>query len=245
MFSSDQNIKDLKNKDYLKNKKNFVYEMFEIMAKDYDQMNEIISLGKNLKIKKQVIANISIKPDSKVLDICTGTGDMALLIAEHLNAAGNVIGVDFSQKMLDIALHKAKDIKNIQFIKADALNLPFEDNTFDFSIISYGLRNVENLKKCILEMKRVTKEGGYVINLDFGKSKQIINRIFSFYFFNIVPVFRKIIKRDFTLYKYIPVSNADFPDQNKLVEIFKEFGFKEVKNYDFAFGTIAQQIAKV
>lgn len=244
MFSSRNSIKDLKNKKFLRNKSNFVHTMFDAMADDYDEMNDIISFGRNIDIKSRVIEKIPVKNNDRILDICTGTGDMAVLIAEKLSSC-HITGIDFSQNMLNIASEKSKKFKNIEFIQGDALDLPFEDNSFDVTLISYGLRNLADTTKGLLEMKRVTKEGGYVVNLDFGKSKGIYNRIFGLYFFNIVPIFRKFINKDFTLYKYIPKSNEDFPSQDKLVEIMRQIGLKDVINYNYAYGIIAQQIARV
>ena len=224
-------------------KKDFVHDIFEKIAKDYDQMNEIISFGRNHAIKKQMVNTVPFSPDAKILDICTGTGDIAIYASKSLNNFGKVIAVDFSQNMLDIASKKAKDIKNIEFIKADALQLPFSDEKFDVCFISYGLRNLENLKKGLLEIKRVTKKGGYIINLDLGKPKGLLNIIYRLYFFNMVPLLGKIIHGNHIPYKYLPESSNDFPSQEELVNILIELGYSEVKNYNFAFGAIAGQIA--
>lgn len=245
MFSDNKSLKELKDKKYLKYKDSFVHNLFENMAKDYDAMNEVISFGRNLSIKKQVISNVPIKPDSKILDVCTGTGDMAILLSKYIDKSGYITGVDFSKNMIEIANQKTKGIKNVEFIEADALNLPFKDNSFDVTFISYGLRNLADLNKGILEMKRVTKENGYVVNFDFGKSKPIYNDLFKLYFLYIVPLFKSILKKDFTFYRYIPPSNDNFPSQETLVKLFQEFKFKEVKNYNFAWGQLAQQVAKV
>ena len=235
----------MKNGKYFKKNKEIVHNMFDYIAKDYDRMNGIISFGKNLIIKRKLLKNIPIKPDSAILDICTGTGDIAILASKYLNGSGHIIGVDFSEKMLEIAAKKAKGIKNIKFIQADALNLPFENETFDICFISYGLRNLVDLKKGILEIKRVTKKGGYMVNLDMGKPKGLINDVFRLYFFYIVPLLGKIFFGDESPYNYLPRSCQDFPSQEGLAALFKELGFGDVKNYDFAFGSVAGQIAKL
>ncbi|MFH0702675.1 MAG: bifunctional demethylmenaquinone methyltransferase/2-methoxy-6-polyprenyl-1,4-benzoquinol methylase UbiE [bacterium] len=230
------------------NKQNFIYKMFNSLAKDYDKMNNIISFGLHSIIKKKALKNVQIKPGMQILDICTGTGDIAILLAKNLNMSCQITGVDFSENMLDIAAKKSNNLKNIRFIKANALNLPFENNSFDISFISFGLRNLEDLKKGLLEMKRITKKEGYIINLDLGKPKNIIGNLFRLYFLNIVPVLGKLFYHNnlnFNPYKYLPESSNDFPSQEKLIYIFNEIGLTEIKNYNFLFGTIAQQVAKL
>lgn len=223
----------------------FVQHMFDNIALDYDKMNEIMSFGMNRSIKKQVIRNVPLQSNARILDVCSGTGDIAVFLAKYFGMAGQITGIDFSQNMLNIAKEKAKGFDNIEFMQGDALNLPFEDETFDACFVGYGLRNLVDLKKGISEMKRVTKKGGYVVNLDLGKSTGIFSSLFRLYFFNIVPAFGKIFHGDYTPYRYLPESNESFPSQDQLVSIFKELGFSEVKNYNYVFGTIAQQIAKV
>lgn len=224
-----------------------VHRMFDNLAQKYDRMNNIITCGLLNHIKKRAIGNIPIKHDAKILDICTGTGDIALFIAKHFAKDADITGVDFSQNMLDIAVKKAENLKNIKFMRADALNLPFEDDSFDISIISFGLRNLENLRKGLMEMKRVTRQGGYIVNLDLGKPKGLVNKVFRLYFFNFVPLLGRLFYRKSgdNPYRYLPESSDTFPSQEELVKIFKELGFSEVRNYNFICGAIAQQIGIV
>jgi len=231
--------------DYKDNKREFVYQMFNRIAGDYDLVNQVISLGSNKKIKERVVENVTLESGSNILDVCTGTGDLAINLAKYSDKNYKIIGIDFSENMIKLAEEKAKEFNNIKFIQGDALKLPFEDETFDACFIGYGLRNLEDLRKGILEMKRVTKKGGYVTSLDMGKPKGFTNTLFRLYFDNFVPLFGKILHGNSVPYKYFPDSSKTFPSQEELVEIFKELGFSEVKNYDYAFGAIAQQIAKV
>ena len=222
----------------------YVCDMFNDIAGRYDLLNNIISLGMNKNIRKQVIKNVPLKENMKILDICTGTGDMAILLSKLFNKKIEIIAVDFSEKMLEIAKKKTANYENIKFIKADALNLQFENGTFDAVFISFGLRNLDDLNKSIAEMKRVTKNNGFVVNLDTGKPKGFIASFVNFYFFNIMPFIGKIISGNSFAYSYLAESAKKFPSQEELIKIFTEAGFKEVKNYNFAFGAIAQQIAK-
>jgi demethylmenaquinone methyltransferase/2-methoxy-6-polyprenyl-1,4-benzoquinol methylase len=219
--------------------------MFDKLAVDYDLMNNIISFGMHKFIKKQVIKNVRIRTGAKILDVCTGTGDIPMFIAEKYGDSVKITGVDFSEKMLEVAKKRNANYKNIEFLNADALNLPFEDNSFDAVFISFGLRNLDDLRKGIIELQRVTKKNGYVVNLDVGKPKGILGYIFRLYFLGLVPFLGKLFHGNSEPYVYLPESCESFPDQEELVRIFYELGFEDVKNYNFAFGAMAQQVARV
>ena len=238
-------MKRLKNIFNNKSKSEYVHDIFENLAVDYDLMNYIMSFGMHKFVKKQAVKNVPIQNNAKILDVCCGTGDISIFAAEKYDDSVKIIGIDFSEKMLKIAAKKAKKYKNIEFITGDALNLPFEDNYFDAVFISFGLRNLEDLKKGIIELQRVTKKSGYVVNLDFGKPKNVQGQLFRLYFSGIVPLIGKLIHGNSMPYSYLTKSFEDFPAQEELVGIFYELGFEEVKNYNFAFDAIAQQVATV
>jgi len=216
-----------------------ILNLFNSIANKYDLLNNLISFGMHKLVKQRAIRNVPLKKGAETLDLCAGTGDIAAMLAENFR----VTAVDFSENMLEIA--RKRNPGNIKFIQADVLQLPFEDDSFDAVFISFGLRNLESLDKGIAEMKRVVKHGGFVVNLDTGKPKGFIGKLFRFYFFNIVPLIGKIFVKNFAAYKYLPESTENFPPQEELVEIFKHAGFRVVRNYNFVFGAMAQQIAKL
>ena len=146
--------------------------------------------------------------------------------------------------MLAIAKDKALGMKNIEFMLGDALNLPFKDDEFDASFISFGLRNLTDIEKGLSEMKRVTKQGGLVVNIDTGKPKGFFKLLFNLYFFHIVPIIGKLFNGNSTPYKYLPQSTKNFPSGDELVSKFKNLGLSNVKKYDFLFGTISQQVGE-
>ena len=224
---------------------NDINQMFNNIAKNYDKLNNIISLGQHSAVKKRAINNVALKSDSKVLDICTGTGDIAIYISNKIVIDGKVTGIDFSDNMLEIARNKAKDIKNIEFINGDALALPFQDGEFDACFISFGLRNLSDFKAALLEMKRVTRKGGLVINIDTGKPKGVLNIFHHIYFFNIVPIFGRLFNGNASPYKYLPQSTKEFPSGEELVRLFEEIGLMEVQKFDYLFGAISEQVGKV
>ena len=140
-----------------------IQNMFNLIANNYDKLNSIISFGFNNIIKLACIKSLCIKPNEKVLDLCTGTGDLIRFIKKYSN---NITGVDFSENMLKIARKKFKDT---EFIEADCTQLPFADNSFDIITMGYGLRNIENRTKALKEVYRVLKPNGKFLHLDFGE----------------------------------------------------------------------------
>lgn len=221
-----------------------VLNMFENIAKSYDLMNNVMTFGTHSVIKSIAISRLPISQKSTILDLCTGTGDIAIHIARRYKCK-KVIGVDFSNNMLELAREKAKNLPNVEFMQADVLSLPFADNEFDASFISFGLRNVSNIEVCLQEMMRVTKDGGHVSNLDLGKPHKFFNTFFAPYFFKLVPILGKLIHGSSAPYKYLPESNKAFPSQDELVKLLSEIGCVDSKNYDYLFGAIAQQVGIV
>lgn len=208
-----------------------IQTMFDKIAQKYDFMNNIISFGTDKIIKFNCIKLLNIKPNAKVLDICTGTGDVAGFV-KGLYPSTEVIGLDFSENMLEIA--KAKN-PNIEFIKGDCTNLPFTENTFDIITICYGLRNIENRSKAIGEMHRVLKPNGKLMHLDFGE-KTFAGKIFE----KAVPFLAKIFNCNKKSYKYLVNSKQDFPTPENLIKEFTNFRLE--KRQDFLFKSISCQI---
>jgi len=230
-----------------KNWEEYNKKFFDGLAAKYDFLNQVLSCGRHNQIKKKAIKNISIQPRTKILDICTGSGDIAIFIARE-NPTCHIVGVDVSQNMLRIAREKAQGLSNIEFRTADALDLPFKDQEYDVTIMSFGLRNLSDIRKGILEMRRVTKIKGYVSSLDLGKPKKgILGIIYKMYFETIIPFLGKMIfhRNEFNSFRYLPESNKFFPPPQKLVKIFEECSLKNVKNYNFMLGGINQQLGIV
>lgn len=214
--------------------------MFDKISNNYDKLNNIMTFGRHNIIKKDVIKCLKLGDAPKILDLCTGTGDLAGLLKQKYPQA-KIIGVDFSQEMLKIAKIKHPEI---EFLNADCAQLPFEDEQFDLCIISFGLRNVEDIKKVLEEIYRVLKRGGVFINLDLGKPNKFLNFCFKPCMYLWVSVVGKLFHGDKTPYEYLAISNENFPSQYQLVEIFKEAGFLNVKNKNYLFGQIASQISE-
>lgn len=194
-----------------------IKKMFDKIAPSYDFLNNIISFFTHYQVKKTAIKALKIKPNSKVLDLCCGTGDLSR-IAKQQEPSCEIIGADFSQKMIDIAVKKSS---NIKFITQDATNLEFDDNSFDYVITSFGLRNIQNRQLALKEIYRVQKKDGYFMHLDFG-NKNFINKIYD----AIIKIFTKAFFKDKDAYLYLLESKNEFPQPKLLAEEFQNTGFK-------------------
>lgn len=207
-----------------------IQEMFNKIAKVYDFNNNVMSFGQHIRIKKQSVKFLNAH-NVKVLDLCTGTGD----IAGFIDKSCEVIGVDFSDKMLEIA---RKKYPWVNFIEGDCTNLPFEDNYFDVVTISFGLRNIENYDNALDEIYRVLKPNGLFMHLDFGKKNILGDILFDI----IVPHLVKIFYKDNLPYEYLVKSKQMFFYENALIELFAQHNLKIKEKHSMLFGGAGCQI---
>lgn len=213
-----------------------VYDIFQNISPYYDRANDRISLGLQKNWKKQFVNLISktCKKESSLLDLCCGTGDIALNLAKKSPA--RVVGVDFSENMLKIAKDKAKSFENISFIKADVKNLPFKDETFDNITISFGLRNTDDYKKVLEEMVRVGKDKAFVYVMDSFTIENIFIKPFYILFFKyLMPLLGGGIKR-YKDYAWLYESTKLFISPEELVKLFDSFGLKNIRVKKMLFG---------
>lgn len=209
--------------------------LFNEISKNYDFMNNIISLGTHKMVKALAIKSLKIKPKSKVLDLCCGTGDLGAIV-KKLHPDCDVIGVDFSEKMLSIA---EKNNKTITYRQADATNLPFEKNSFDYVVMGFALRNIPEKNKTIEEIYRVLKTNGEFLHLDFGEHN-LASKIFDILVLSTAKLFLKNTKP----YKYLILSKRNFLTPDELIELFKFNKFKYQTHKNPLFGVISYQIMK-
>lgn len=214
---------------YIAKKENIIL-MFDRIAKYYDFLNHLLSLNRDKRWRKKAIDKLSRHNPKTILDVATGTGDLAIE-AVRLNP-DKIFAVDISEKMLSIA--KAKIDKRglshkIQIQKSDSEALPFSDETFDAVTVAFGIRNFENLHKGLEEILRVLKKNGMFVILEFSKPKYLpFNYIYNLYFNKILPFIGGIISKDWNAYKYLPSSVNKFPDGLELLKILEEVGFKKL-----------------
>lgn len=219
-------------------KKEQVAEMFNNISQRYDFLNHFLSLGIDILWRKKAIRLL--KPDApkQILDVATGTGDFALE-ALKLNP-DRVVGVDISAGMLEMGKIKMKK-KGVDHIidmqMGDSEKLLFDDNTFDATIVAFGVRNFENLKKGLQDMHRVVKPGGKTVIIEFSRPKYFpMKQLYHFYFKSILPIIGRMISKDKAAYTYLPESVDAFPDGEKFLNILKEVGYKKTACIPLTFG---------
>ncbi len=201
--------------------------MFNRIADTYDLLNDCMTGGMHRAWKLKACRALQLQPGDSVLDVCTGTGDLAAMLSGIVGSTGRVTGLDFSKDMLAVARTRHAASNAITWVEGDALNLPFEDNTFNGAIISFGLRNVASVEKALAEMVRVVKPGGRVINLDTASDCR--NPLFWFYFSTIMPLLGKLLARDEQAYSYLCRSTETFESPAEIDRIMGQSGLKNVE----------------
>ncbi|HEY0828213.1 MAG TPA: demethylmenaquinone methyltransferase [Bacilli bacterium] len=229
----------------MKSKEQFVHSVFESIAPKYDLMNDVLSFGRHKAWRKFTMRKMKVKPGNTAIDLCCGTCDWTISLARE-SVNGKIVGLDFSSNMLKVGSHKIKESgleEQIDLIHGNAMELPFEDNSFDFAAIGFGLRNVPDLVRVLEEMKRVIKPGGKVVCLELSKPvKQPFKSIYYFYFQRILPLLGKLVAKRYEQYKWLPESLVHFPDHEALAVQFKAIGLKDVQAYPLTGGIAALHI---
>ncbi|MFD2822988.1 bifunctional demethylmenaquinone methyltransferase/2-methoxy-6-polyprenyl-1,4-benzoquinol methylase UbiE [Lacinutrix iliipiscaria] len=219
-------------------KKEQVTKMFDTISKDYDGLNRVISFGIDVKWRKKVVAMVKEAQPKTILDIATGTGDLAINLAQ--TNAEKIIGLDISSGMLDIGKDKVKKraLENtIEMVLGDSEHMPFEDNSFDAITVAFGVRNFETLEKGLKEIYRVLKpQGTFVILETSMPTKTPFKQGYNLYTKNILPLIGKIFSKDRSAYKYLCESASVFPFGEALNNILREIGFINVKDFPQTFG---------
>jgi demethylmenaquinone methyltransferase/2-methoxy-6-polyprenyl-1,4-benzoquinol methylase len=209
-------------------KHDYVQTMFDGIAPRYDLLNDVMTGGLHRLWKNLVIRLAGAKTGDRVLDACTGTGDIAMRLAKTVDPSGHVTGLDFSPEMLAVARQR-QGSGVVEWIEGDLMALPFADGSFDAVTVGYGLRNVTSIPGALQEIKRVLKPGGRMVSLDLGKpTVPVWREFFYFYFRNLVPVLGKLIAGTKDAYTYLPESLTDFPAQEGLKRLMTEAGFTAV-----------------
>lgn len=225
-------------------KEQYVHAVFESIAPKYDLMNDILSFRRHKAWRRFTMAKMMMTLNSTALDLCCGTCDWTISMAER--SGGMITGLDFSQNMLDVGRSKVAEkglLDQIKLIQGNAMDLPFEDNQFDYATIGFGLRNVPDLRQVLSEMKRVVKPGGMVVCLELSKPTwQPFKGIYYFYFKHILPFMGKLLAKRYEQYKWLPESLVQFPGREELAEIFRETGLMKVKAYPLTGGIAALHI---
>lgn len=227
----------------VKSKEQHVHEVFESISNNYDKMNSVISFQMHVQWRKDTMQRMGVRKGAKALDVCCGTADWTIALAEAVGPTGEVKGLDFSESMLEVGKKKTANMPNIELIHGNAMELPFEDNTFDYVTIGFGLRNVPDYMQVLRELYRVVKRGGMVVCLETSQSEiPVYRQLFRFYFTYIMPVFGKLFAKSYKEYSWLQESANEFPGMRELASMFREAGFKDVSYRAYSGGAAAMHL---
>lgn len=221
-----------------------VRDMFAQIAPRYDLLNHLLSLNIDKSWRLKTIRMLDLKPGSPVLDVCSGTGDLAISIAKKLGPQTRVVGTDFCAEMLDIARTKqakllSKDF-DLSFHEADTQALPFSANEFQCVTVAFGLRNVTDTMLGLQEMVRVAKPGGKVAVLEFSRPTMPgLKQLYNFYFKNVLPrIGQAMASNNRDAYEYLPQSVQQFPCGEELAQLMRQAGLDHVSFHPMTFGVV-------
>ncbi len=229
-------------------KERYVREMFRAIARRYDLLNRLLSFGRDVGWRRFAARVARLSPGDEALDVATGTGDLALELARYVVPGGRVVGVDFVEEMLALARQKVARHplgQACQFMAGDAMALPFPDGRFAAATIGFALRNVRDVAGCLAEMRRVVRPGGWVVSLELSKPVwPIFKQVYWLYFHRLVPVVGRLLQGVDGPYAYLPRSVERFPDQERLAEIMRQVGLKDVQYWNLTGGIAAVHVGR-
>jgi len=232
-------------KDSKLTKKKQVEQMFDNISDNYDGLNRVISLGTDIKWRKKVVARVAASNPKSILDIATGTGDLAIQMAN--TGAKKVVGLDLSEGMLKVGRKKISQKglgSKIEMVQGDSENLPFQENSFDAITVAFGVRNFENLEKGLEEIFRVLKPGGIFVVLETSvPTKFPYKQGYRLYSNLILPMIGKMFSKDKDAYSYLSKSAANFPYGIAFNNILQKIGFIDVEDLPQTFGVSTIYIA--
>lgn len=211
--------------------------MFSEIAGSYDMLNDSLSLGIHRGWKRKTVNALKLEPGAKALDLACGTGDISFLLEK---SGAKVVGIDFCADMIEIARRRASESgSTVEFIEADALDLPFDSNEFEGATMGFGIRNTESPEKCLREIARVLNPGARAAILEFGKPKGLFGSIYSIYSKTIIPIFGKALSGSRAAYDYLRESSFEFPTGEDFLDIMRKTGEYDETGFKALSGGIA------
>jgi demethylmenaquinone methyltransferase / 2-methoxy-6-polyprenyl-1,4-benzoquinol methylase len=225
-------------------KEQAVQRMFTSIARRYDLNNSLLSLGLHHRWKRAAIETAGLREGDRALDLCTGTADLALLMAKQVGPTGRVIGLDFNEAMITVGRRKVAQIpvsNRITLMLGNALSLQFQPESFHAVTVAFGVRNVADLGQVFREIRRVLRPGGRMVCLEFSRpTSSVLRRLYHLYSFWLLPYLGGIVAGDRTgVYHYLPASIREFPEQESLSRLMRTIGFEDVRYQNLTGGIVA------
>ena len=224
-------------------KKKLVGQVFSSVARNYDLMNDLMSLGVHRVWKRYFVGTSGVKRGDRVLDLAGGTGDIAALLHERVGETGEVVLGDINAQMLGVGRDRLTDrgmVRGLRYVQLNAEALPFPDASFDLVTIAFGLRNVTDKAKALCDMRRVLKPGGRALVLEFSQVKpEWFRPIYDFHSFQVLPRLGRLFAQDADSYQYLAESIRKHPPQEELQAMMTEAGFARCSHRNLSGGIVA------
>jgi len=221
--------------------------MFDAIAPRYDLLNHVLSAGLDRRWRNIAVDALALDNRARVLDVCTGTCDLAIAAVRRGHAA-SVVGVDFAGEMLRRGLVKVRQEglnRSIQLVRGDAARIPLEDATCDGATIAFGIRNVADPARALAEIARVLRPGGRLAILEFGQPRiPGIRALYGWYFRYLLPLVGRLVSKHRSAYSYLPASVGTFPPPAEFAELLRATGFSQVRAVPLTFGIVYLFIAE-
>ncbi|MGD8194524.1 class I SAM-dependent methyltransferase [Herbiconiux sp. P18] len=213
-----------------------VSAMFDQVAAGYDRTNDVLSVGNAVLWRVATTRAVGPRPGERILDLAAGTGTSSASLAK---SGAHVVAADFSPGMIEVGRRRQAGVPNIEFLVADGMNLPFDDDSFDAVTISFGLRNIVEPKVALAELYRVTAPGGRIVICEFSRPVKPLRRVYHWYLERVMPTLAKAVSSNDAAYDYLFESIASWPDQKTLAGWLRETGFTEVGYRNLSAGIVA------
>ncbi len=210
--------------------------MFDQVAAGYDRTNTVLSVGNATLWRIATTRAVGPRPGERILDLAAGTGTSSASLAR---SGAHVVAADFSPGMIEVGRRQQAGVPNIEFLVADGMDLPFDDDSFDAVTISFGLRNIVDPRKALAELYRVTAPGGRIVICEFSKPAKPIRAAYYWYLKHVMPPLAKVVSSNVPAYDYLFESIESWPDQRTLAGWLRAAGFRDVRHRDLSAGIVA------
>ena len=219
-----------------------VREMFDRISPAYDRMNRVMSAGMDGRWRARAVRCAGLAPGGSAIDLCCGTGDLAIALLDAVSTRGRVVGLDFSERMIEAARAKSSQV---EWVRGDALDLPFADGEFDAATCGFGIRNLPDIEHGFREMARVVRGGGRVVCLELTEPPRLVAPFARLWTDRAVPLLGRLIARETDAYRYLPASVHRFPPAAELAEIMRTAGLERVQYRRLSGGAVALHVGTV